>query len=116
MSQPLVPPPLAGLDTLPFTVLLDESWRSTRRHVRAILVPLMLALAPAALAMQVISALLNLRMISGAGGDLDFASFCGTFAIGLGLMLVVGLYFMALYGTMMVAATDAAAGETPRRA
>jgi uncharacterized membrane protein len=110
MSQPVAPPD--SLDTLPFAVLIDEAWRSTRRHARAILVPLAIALAPAALLLQVISALLNLQML-GDAGNLDFTRFCGTFAIAIAAMLVVGLYFLGVYGTMMVTATQVAAGEPP---
>jgi hypothetical protein len=111
MSQPVA----AGVqDTLPFAVLVDEAWRSTRRHVRTILVPMTLALAPGALLMQIVGALMNLQMIGSAGSvDLDFARFCGTFALGMVGMLLIGLYMLAVYGTMMVAATRAAAGESP---
>ena len=103
MSQPLGGD--ASLDTIPFAVLVDEAWRSSRRHARALLGPLALAIAPAALVMQVGLALWNLQMLGG-GAPVDFASMCGTFAIAGALMLVVGCWFVAVYGTMMVAVTE----------
>ena len=117
MSQPLLPVPSTALsaeslDTLPFAVLVDESWRATRRHARAILVPLLIALAPAALLMHVLLALWNLQMMS-PDVALDFGRMCGTLAIGGGVLLLVGCYFAAVYGTMMVASVRAVAGEAP---
>jgi uncharacterized membrane protein len=40
----------------------------------------------------------------------DMGAMCGTLAIGGVLMLVVGLWFVGVYGTMMVATTEALAG------
>lgn len=112
MSDPLAPPSErpASLDTIPFAVLVDEAWRSSRRHARTILVPLMVALAPAALVMQVAVALWNLQMMD-ADVAADIGAMCGTFAIGGALLLLVGLWFVGVYGTMMVATTEALAGD-----
>ena len=117
MSQPLPPVPATApsaesLDTLPFAVLVDEAWRATRRHARVILVPLLIALAPAALLMQVLLSLWNLQLMSPEVA-LDFGRMCGTLAIGGVVMLLVACYFAAVYGTMMVASVRAVAGEAP---
>ena len=118
MSEPLPPAPpaaaaQASLDTLPFAVLIDEAWRATRRNARTILVPLLLALAPASLLMQVLVALWNLQLMGGDPASLDFTRMCGTLAIGGLAMLLIGFYFLGVYGTMMVASVRAVAGESP---
>jgi hypothetical protein len=61
MSEPAATAP--SLETIPFAVLVDEAWRSSRRYARALLVPLLIAIAPAALVMQVGMALWNLQLL-----------------------------------------------------
>ena len=107
MSEPVAA--AASLDTVPFAVLVDEAWKSSRRNARALLVPLALAIAPAALALQVGMALWNLQMLGADAAAADFGSMCGTFAIGGVFLLLVGCWFVAVYGAMMVATTEALA-------
>jgi uncharacterized membrane protein len=100
-----------SLETIPFAVLVDEAWRSSRRHARRVLGPLLLALAPAALVMQVVVALWNLQMLGADAASADFSSMCGMLAIGGVVLLLAGVWFAAVYGTMMVATTEALAGD-----
>ncbi|HXT21398.1 MAG TPA: hypothetical protein VN811_00850 [Thermoanaerobaculia bacterium] len=110
MTAPLVPAP--QLDTIPFAVLIDEAWKSTRAWARTILLPAMLLLAPGALAMQVLAGFWNLSLLGNVQAA-RFDRFCGTFAIGILGILVVAVYFVAVYGCVMVAAVRALGGESP---
>ena len=110
MSAPLVPAP--QLDTIPFAVLIDEAWRSTRAWARVILLPAALLLAPGALAMQVLVGWYNLSLI-GSVQSAGFERLCGTIVLGIAGILVVGVYFVAVYGCVMVAAMRALGGESP---
>ncbi|HVS03188.1 MAG TPA: hypothetical protein VMT16_10505 [Thermoanaerobaculia bacterium] len=92
----------ATLRVLPFALLVDEAWRSTRRGFRAIWVPLAVALAPAALALQVVANVWNLQLL-GVDESTDLGLMCGSVLLLLALALLAGLYFFFLYGTMMVA-------------
>ena len=115
MTAPFAPAPLAPaarLDTIPFAVLIDEAWKSTRTWARTILLPAALLLAPGALAMQVFAGFWNLSLFS-TMQSARFDQFCGTFALGMAGMLVAVLYFLAVYGCVMVAAVRALGGETP---
>jgi hypothetical protein len=111
VSEPAALPP--QLDTIPFAVLIDEAWRSTRAWARTILVPSALLLAPAALVIQVLAGLWNMSIVSMDPSHFEFGSFCGTFAIGFAGLLVVGVYFAAVYGCVMVATIAALGGERP---
>ncbi len=112
MNEPLAPPtPVA--DSLPFTVLIDEAWRSTRAYVRTILLPAGLLLAPAALLMQVLVGLWNMSLVGAGAAAADFGRFCGVLAIGAVALLVVGIYYKAIYGAAMIAAVRAVGGEAP---
>jgi hypothetical protein len=121
MSEPRPAPPFAGeplaataaLDTIPFAVLIDEAWRSTRAWARAILLPAAAMLAPGVLAMHVGLGLWNLSMVGLGGAGFDFGAFCGTFAIWIVGMLLVSLYLLAVYGCVMVATVRAVGGESP---
>lgn len=115
MTAPLLPVPVAPaaqLDTIPFAVLIDEAWKSTRTWARTILIPAALLLAPGALAMQVLAGYWNLSLFS-TMQSARFDQFCGTFALGMAGMLVAVVYFLAVYGCVMVAAVRALGGETP---
>jgi len=101
------PRPLAAtrsFDTIPFAVLVDEAWRSTRAWARAILLPAAVLLAPAALVVQVLVGMWNMSLVGMDAARFDFTRFCGTMAIGLGALLLVGVYFMVVYGCIMVSA------------
>jgi len=104
--------PAARLDTIPFAVLIDEAWKSTRTWARTILLPAALLLAPGALAMQVLAGFWNLSLIA-TMQSARFERACGTFGIGILGMLVASLYFLAVYGCVMVAAIRALGGEKP---
>ena len=111
MTAPLQP--TAQLETIPFAVLIDEAWRSTRAWARAILVPAALVLAPAALAMQIVGGIWNLSLVGMDPGRFEGGRFCGTMVIGGVVMLVVAIYFLFVYGSMMVAAVRSLGGESP---
>ena len=121
MSDPFAPQPYApapaaaaaSLDTIPFAVLIDEAWRSTRTWARAILLPAAVMLAPGVLAMHVGIGFWNLSLVGMGEAGFDFGRFCGTFAIGGVAMLIIGLYMMAVYGCVMVATVRALGGESP---
>lgn len=111
MSAPLAP--TQQLETIPFAVLVDEAWRSTRAWARRILVPAALLLAPAALAMQVLSGLWNMSLIGMDPSTFESGRFCGTIVIGgLAFMLLI-VYFMFVFGAMMVATVRSLGGESP---
>jgi hypothetical protein len=111
MSEPVVLPP--QLDTIPFAVLIDEAWRSTRSWAKAILLPAAVMLAPAALLVQVLVGMWNMSLVGMDPARFEPARFCGTFALGGAAMLVVGLYFAAVYGCVMVSAIHALGGARP---
>jgi uncharacterized membrane protein len=109
MNDPLAAPP-PSLETMPFAVLVDEAWKSSRRHARRLLVPAMVALAPAALGLQVVSALWSLQMFGAdpaVGGGLE--SMLGTLVLVIAAMLLVGAWFVVVYGTLQVATVEALA-------
>lgn len=112
MSTP-ISAPTPQLDTIPFAVLIDEAWKSTRSWARAILVPAAVLLAPAALVMQVLVGLWNVSLIGMDPGRFEPTRFCGTFALGAAGAFVVVLYFLAVYGCVMVMAVRALGGEPP---
>jgi hypothetical protein len=120
MSEPLVPASAPGqapgapaplLDAIPFAVLIDEAWRSTRAWARAILLPAALMLAPAALVVQVLVGAWNVSLVGMDPARFEPAAFCGTVALGAGAVLLVGLFYAAVYGSVMVAVTRVLAGE-----
>lgn len=111
MSQP--PAPAPPLDAIPFAVLIDEAWRSTRAWARAILLPAAVLLAPGALALQLLIGLWNISLVGMDPGRFEPARFCGTIAIGLVALLAVGIYFAAIYGCVMVTAVRVLGGEPP---
>lgn len=115
MSEPLTPSPAApiALDTIPFAVLIDEAWRSTRRWARAILLPAALLLAPGALVVQVLIGMWNMSLVGMDPARFEAGRFCGTIAIGAAGLLVVGMYFAAVYGCVMVTAIGTLGGEPP---
>lgn len=110
MSTP-ISAPTPQLDTIPFAVLIDEAWKSTRSWARAILVPAAVLLAPAALVMQVLVGLWNVSLVGMDPGRFEPGRFCGTFALGMVGAFAVGLYFLAVYGCVMVTAVRVLGGE-----
>lgn len=111
MTAPLSP--TQQLETIPFAVLVDEAWRSTRAWARTILVPAALLLAPGALAMQVTSGITNLSIVGMDPSGFESGRFCGTMVIGmLAIMVLIG-YFMFVFGAVMVAVVRALGGESP---
>ena len=112
MSTP-ISAPTPQLDTIPFAVLIDEAWRSTRSWARAILVPAAVLLAPAALVMQVLVGLWQISLVGMDPGNFESGRFCGTIALGMVGAFVVGIYFFAVYGCVMVTAVRALGGEPP---
>ncbi len=110
MSMP-ISAPTPQLDTIPFAVLIDEAWKSTRSWARAILVPAAVLLAPAALVMQVLVGLWQISLVGMDPGSFESGRFCGTIAVGMVGAFVIGLYFLAVYGCVMVTAVRALGGE-----
>jgi hypothetical protein len=112
MTQPNAP--AQPLDALPFAVLIDEAWRSTRAWARAILVPAAAVLAPGALALQVLIGLWNLSIVSMEPGRFEPSRFCGTMAVGMVAVLLVAIFYAAVYGCVMVTVVRVLGGEAPR--
>ncbi|HEV8239820.1 MAG TPA: hypothetical protein VGS57_10675, partial [Thermoanaerobaculia bacterium] len=111
MSAPLQATP--QLETIPFAVLIDEAWKSTRVWARTILVPAALLLAPAALGIQVLVGMWNLSLVGMDPSRFESGRFCGTMALGGLGALVLGIWFLFVYGSMMVSATRSLGGESP---
>ena len=102
---------LERLRVLPFPLLVDDAWAAARRWFRALFVPMAVALAPVGLAINLASGAWSIAVVE-AGPD-PFAS-CGVLFVVLG---VLGAGFVALwllYGILMVACVDAAAGREVR--
>lgn len=112
MSQP-PSASAAPLDAIPFAVLIDEAWRSTRAWARAILLPAAVVLAPAALLMHVLMGLWQMSLVGMDPSRFEPSRFCGTIALGMVGMLAVGIYFAALYGCVMVATVRVLGGQPP---
>jgi hypothetical protein len=70
-------------------------------------------LAPAALVMQVLIGLWNMQLVGIDPSTFEASRFCGTIALGAVGLLVVGFYFAAVYGCVMVAAIRALDGGSP---
>jgi len=111
MTAPLSPTP--QLETIPFAVLVDEAWRSTRAWARTILVPAALLLAPGALAMQVVSGMWNVSLLGMDPSRFESGRFCGTMVIGGLVVMLLLVYFLFVFGSMMVAAVRSLGGESP---
>ena len=111
MTAPLAPS--AQLETIPFAVLVDEAWKSTRAWARTILVPAALMLAPAALGMQVIGGMWNLSLVGMDPARFESGRFCGTIVLGGLAALVLAIWFVFVYGSMMVSAVRTLGGESP---
>ena len=111
MSAPLAPS--SQLETIPFAVLVDEAWKSTRTWARAILVPAALMLAPAALGIQVIGGMWNLSLVGMDPARFESGRFCGTMVLGGLAALVLAVWFVFVYGSMMVSAVRTLGGESP---
>jgi hypothetical protein len=116
MTEPLpaaaaAAPPV--LDTLPFAVLIDEAWRSTRAWGRAILLPAAMLIAPAALLIQVAVGMANLSLVGMDPASFEPARFCGTLALGALAALIVGVYYTAVQSAVMIVAVRSLASETP---
>jgi len=111
VSAPLAPS--SQLETIPFAVLVDEAWKSTRTWARAILVPAALMLAPAALGIQVIGGMWNLSLVGMDPARFESGRFCGTMVLGGLAALVLAVWFVFVYGSMMVSAVRTLGGESP---
>jgi hypothetical protein len=111
VSAPLQPS--VQLETIPFAVLVDEAWKSTRAWTRTILVPAALLLAPAALGMQVLGGMWNLSLIGMDPARFESGRFCGTLVLGGIAALLLALWFVFVYGSMMVCAVRTLGGESP---
>jgi hypothetical protein len=97
---------------LPFTQVLDEALRLSRRHWRTILVPVAIPLATAAGLMPLMQGLMY-RTMSGDNAIPDLRTMFG--ALGgfiLATLLFLVVYFWAHFA-LFVAAAEAAAGRTP---
>jgi hypothetical protein len=99
------------LEAVPFAVLIDEAWRSTRAWARAILLPAAALLAPAALALQVLVGLWNMSLVGMDPAKFEPSRMCGTMALGFVAVLAVMVYYVALYGCVMVTVVRVLGGE-----
>jgi hypothetical protein len=98
------------LETLSFAVLVDEAWRSTRSHFRALFLPFALALAGPALVLQLFSVLWSLYAM-GLGTDAGADFFCGAALLAAAGGLAVAVGYFLVFGSLMVAASQACAGQ-----
>jgi len=112
MSEPLRLD--ATLDTIPFAVLVDEAWRATRTHWRALLGPAALALLPGALGLQVVMAMVNLTLVEITPGASELGAFLGTIALGVALGLLFLVWIGVVFGSLEVAVVHACTGRQPR--
>jgi len=112
MSEPLRLD--ATLDTIPFAVLVDEAWRATRTHWRALLGPAALALLPGALGLQVVMAMVNLTLVEITPGASELGAFLGTIALGVALGLLFLVWIGVVFGSLEVAVVHACTGQQPR--
>lgn len=97
------------LRTLGFAELLDHAWKSTRQHLRAILVPFALLLAPALVVVNVSSNYFSLKTLE--MGESDPFSLLAVMGIYFVVLLVLMAWMMVIYRAQFLAAIGAEHGE-----
>jgi hypothetical protein len=112
MSEPRMD--AASFDTIPFAVLIDEAWRATRRHWKAVLGPAALALLPGALGLQIVMAAMNVSIAGVNPVAAGFGAFCGTIALAMAGAFVFVLWFGIVFGSMTTTVVRVCTGEEPR--
>ena len=111
MSQPVAASTL--LDPIPFAVLIDEAWRATRRHARALLVPAALAMLPGVLGLQTLMAVFTISMADADPARDGIGGFLAQFALVMAGAVVFLVWIGIVLGSLTVAAIRAATGEAP---